>query len=345
MQVNDRRSLPNGQLSLTAFGLGCSAIAGLYRPTSEADALQTLAAAWQAGLRYFDTAPFYGFTRGERRMGAFLSQQPRDEFVLSTKVGRLMHPDARVVPGAQGWADPLPFRPSFDYSYGAIMRSVEDSLQRLGLARIDILFVHDIGRATHGEHHALHWNALTQGGGFRALQELRQDGRVAAVGLGVNEWEVVHDSMQEAQLDCTLLAGRYTLLEQRCLHPFLDECLRHGNGIVIGGPFNSGILAGSTKFNYNDAPPEIVQRVQALQAVCTEFEVPLPAAALQFPMAHPAVVSCVAGAGQPAHLLQTVDWFQQNIPSALWQALRERGLIDPSAPCPGDTAAMSPGAA
>jgi len=214
------------------------------------------------------------------------------------------------------------------------LRSFDDSLQRLGLARIDILYVHDIGRATHGDRHQHYWQQLTQGGGFRALENLRAQGQIAAIGLGVNEWQVVYDSMQEVRLDCTLLAGRYTLLEQTSLTPLLDRCESEGNAIVIGGPFNSGVLAGNNKFNYADAPPEIIERVAALKSVCASFDVPLQAAALQFPMAHPAVVSCIPGAHNLSQLQQNMAWFEQVIPLDFWQVLREAGLIDPRAPVP-----------
>jgi D-threo-aldose 1-dehydrogenase len=213
------------------------------------------------------------------------------------------------------------------------MRSHDDSLQRLGLERVDIVLVHDIGRYTHGDAHAMHWRALTRGGGFRALDELRRDGRIGAFGLGVNEAEVVRDAMQEARLDCTLLAGRYTLLEQHSL-ALLDECARHNNAIVIGGPFNSGLLAGLAKFDYADAPPELLARADALRRVCAEFGVPLQAAALQFPLAHAACASCIAGMRTAAQVEQNVAWFEQPIPAELWRALRERRLIDEDAPIP-----------
>jgi len=334
MKASDLRKLPHGDLSLGVFGLGCAPLGGLYSALADSDASAVLNGAWAAGLRYFDTAPYYGYTLSERRLGAMLATLPRDSFVISTKVGRLMRADASVQAGDDGWAQPLPFRPIYDYSFDGVMRSFEDSLQRLGLARIDILYVHDIGRATHGEQHAYYWQQLTQGGGFRALEVLRAQGQVAAIGLGVNEWQVVHDSMQEIRLDCTLLAGRYTLLEQTSLTPLLDECVRYGNAIVIGGPFNSGVLVGNNKFNYADAPANIIERVAALKQVCQMFDVPLPAAALQFPMAHPAVVSCIPGAHDLAQLQQNIRWFEQAIPSELWHALRARGLIDARAPVP-----------
>ena len=334
MKASHHRKLPRVDLTLTALGLGCSQMGGLYRPTSAQDAAEVFAGAWSAGIRYFDTSPFYGYTRSEHRLGALLAECPRQDFVVSSKVGRLMRPDSSVAPGDDNWATPYPFRPHYDYSYGGVMRSFEDSLQRMGLAPIDLLYVHDIGPVTHGEMHALYWGQLTAGGGFRALEELRRNGQIKAIGLGVNEWEVVRDSMQEVDLDVTMLAGRYTLLEQACLTPFLDDCVERGNAIVIAGVFNSGILAGNTKFDYEEAPAAIVERVRALQSTCAEHSVPLPAAALQFPLAHPAVVSCVVGTRTPAQLQKNLEWFEQSIPDALWLALRERGLVDPRAPLP-----------
>ena len=329
-----RNKLPRINLSLSALGLGCSQMGGLYRATSAQDVADVFSGAWMTGIRYFDTAPFYGYTLSEHRLGMLLAEHPRDSFVLSSKVGRLMRPDTSVKPGDDDWAFPYPFRPLYDYSYDGVMRSFEDSLQRLGLARIDILYVHDIGRTTHGERHEHYWSQLTTGGGFRALDELRQGGQVAAIGLGVNEWEVVHDSMQEIDLDCTMLAGRYTLLEQTCLSPLLDDCLKRGTAVVIAGVFNSGILAGNNKFNYNEAPADVVERVRALQSTCDEFAVSLPAAALQFPMAHPAVVSCVVGTRTATQLKLNLEWFEQAIPDAFWQALHDRGLVNPAAPIP-----------
>lgn len=334
MKANESLAIANGRVRLTRFGVGGAALAGLYEPVADADASAVLQAAWDAGLRYFDTAPYYGHGLGEQRVGAFLRACPRDAFVLSTKVGRLLRPDASVRPMDNGWARPLPFSPQYDYSYDGVMRSHDDSLQRLGLERVDIVLVHDIGRYTHGDAHAMHWHALTRGGGFRALDELRRDGRIGAWGLGVNEAEVVHDAMQEARLDCTLLAGRHTLLEQHSL-ALLDESVRHGNAIVIGGPFNSGLLAGVPKFDYADAPPALLARADALRSACAEFGVPLQAAALQFPLGHTACVSCIAGMRTAAQLTQNVAWFDWPIPAQLWRSLRSRGLIADAAPCPG----------
>lgn len=318
----------------TCMGLGCAQLGGLYEAIDDAAALAIVDTAWELGIRYFDTAPYYGFTLSEHRLGAALRGRPRGDYVISTKVGRLMEPDRSVRPGDCGWAAPLPFRPRFDYTYDGILRSHEHSLQRLGLDRVDILYVHDIGRVTHGARHAYYWDQLTNGGGFRALVKLRDEGAIHAFGLGVNEWEAVADAMAVCDLDCALLAGRYTLLEQASLAPLLDRCVERGVGIVIGGPFNSGILAGNRKFNYEDAPAAILARVEAIGAVCREAGVPMQAAALQFPMAHPAVVSCIPGAQSPAQLRQNAAWFAQAIPAGLWTTLAREGLIDPRAPVP-----------
>jgi D-threo-aldose 1-dehydrogenase len=335
MNVADKTVAPRGHLALTRMGLGCAQLGGLYQPIDEAEARATVDAAWDLGIRYFDTAPYYGFTLSEHRLGAALRQRPRADYVISTKVGRLMLPDASVQPGESGWAAPLPFRPRYDYTHDGILRSHEASLQRLGMDRIDILYVHDIGQVTHGARHAHYWNQLTQGGGFRALTRLREEKAIHAFGLGVNEWQVVADAMDQCDIDCALLAGRYTLLEQAAREPLLDRCERQGVGIVIGGPFNSGILAGTGKFNYEDAPAHVVARVEAIAAVCREHGVPLQAAALQFPLAHPAVVCCIPGAHGAEQLRQNAAWFAQPLPASLWAALAERGLIDPRAPVPG----------
>ncbi|MBA1156119.1 aldo/keto reductase [Microvirga mediterraneensis] len=336
MRISDRRTLPRKELSLTMLGLGSAPMGGLFSPTSFAEAEATTEAAWAHGIRYFDTAPYYGYTRSERRLGALLCDRERDSYVLSTKAGRLMVPDGTVSAEENGWVHPLPFRPVYDYTYDAILKSFEDSRQRLGILKIDILYIHDIGRYTHGDRHEHYWRQLTAGGGFRALRELRGSGHVTAIGLGVNEAEVVHDAMGEADLDVVMLAGRYTLLEQMSL-PLLEECARVGTGIVIAGPFNSGILAGSNKFDYADAPPDVVRRVHALKAVCDAFDVPLPAAAFRFPLAHPAVVSCVTGARDAEQLHTNVAWFEKSIPDELWTALREAGLLDEAAPLPRES--------
>lgn len=334
MKITDQRALSRGALSVPVFGPGGAQLGGLYRTMSDDSAAALLDGAWHHGVRFFDTAPYYGYARSEHRLGAVLARHPRNEFIVSTKVGRLLRPDASVQPGDDGWVDPLPFRPFYDYTHDGVMRSIDDSLQRLGLSHVDLLYMHDIGAVTHGDLHPHYWKQLTTGGGFRALESLRRSGVAQAVGLGVNEWQVVHASMREFDLDCTMLAGRYTLLEQESLSPLLDDCLTRGNAIVVAGAFNSGVLTGGRSFNYANAPAQVIERVRALSAVCREFDVALPAAALQFPLAHPAVVSCIAGAHNETELRQSIGWLETPIPQPFWQALHQRCLIDARAPLP-----------
>jgi D-threo-aldose 1-dehydrogenase len=344
------RPLGRRGLQTTALGMGAAGLGGLYRDVTEEDAQTALDAAWDAGIRTFDVAPYYGYTKAEHRLGRNLRVRERDAFVLSTKVGRVMRPRAYDAPratprdGGDDWISPLPFEPHFDYSYDGVLRSFEDSQQRLGVSRIDVILLHDIGRDTHGEQAGHYWRQLLDGG-FKALDELRATRGVRAVGLGVNEVEVVLDALREFDIDCTLLAGRYTLLEQASLDVLLPECERRGVGILLGGAFNSGILAqgtkGELKFNYGAANDEIVRRVQAFEAVCAAFDVPLAAAALQFPYAHPAVSSVVTGARTAHEVAQNVASFTRPIPFAFWQALKDAGLIRREAPTPADPAVIA----
>ncbi len=232
-----------------------------------------------------------------------------------------------------GYAEPLPFRPVFDYTHDGVMRSFEASQQRLGVLAPDILYVHDIGRFTHGDRHEHYWSQLIEGGGFRALTALREEGAIKAFGLGVNEFEVIEDAIKVADIDICMLAGRYTLLEQQGLG-FMEECASRGIGIVIAGAFNSGILAGSNKFNYGDAPADVVTRVEALRAACEAEGVTLQAAALQFPLAHAAAFTVVSGARNAAQITTNVGWFEETIPASFWVQLKERGLIADGAPVP-----------
>ncbi|WP_137131343.1 aldo/keto reductase [Rhizobium sp. FY34] len=321
-------------VALTSMGLGTAQMGNLYRVTPYAESETAFKTALDCGIRYFDSAPFYGYTRAERRMGTMLTDLPRNDYTISTKVGRVMTPDASVGMEADGFMAPLPFRPVYDYTYDGVMRSFEASQQRLGLLAPDILFVHDIGAMTHGEKHAHYWSQLTEGGGFRALVKLREEGSTKAIGLGVNEWEIIADAMRVAEIDICMLAGRYTLLEQQSL-AFMNDCARQGVGIVIAGPFNSGILAGNRKFNYADAPADILAKVAALQEACDAEGVSLQAAALQFPLAHPAVLTIVSGARNAEQLTANVSWFEEEIPASFWARLKDKGLIAEGAPLPG----------
>lgn len=317
------------------FGFGASSLGNLYRELADEPARHTVDAAWEAGIRYFDTAPFYGFGLSERRLGDALRARPRDEYLLSTKAGRLLFPGESKVPGESeaerfGFRSPMPFDPVFDYSYDGVMRSFEASLQRLGLARIDILYMHDIGRATHGDNDAWHFRHAVEGG-FRALADLRDQGLIAAIGLGVNEIEVCERSMAHADFDLFMVAGRYTLLDQGAA-AFFDTCRHRGIGVVAAGVFNSGILATGSAgsvvhFDYDVASEKVIRRVSEIEAICRRFDVALPAAALQFVAAHPAVTLPVIGTGSPSRIGQTVELACTPIPSAFWEALGAEGLI------------------
>jgi D-threo-aldose 1-dehydrogenase len=310
------------------LGLGSSSLGNLYHAIDDQSARATVDAAWDAGVRYFDTAPFYGFGLSERRLGDGLRERPRDAFLLSTKVGRLLVP-GEAEPGRNGFLSPMPFEPKFDYSYDGVMRSFDASLQRLGLARIDILLMHDIGRVTHGADHDRHF-ADAVGGGFKAMEALRDQGVVSAIGLGVNEIEICAESLDHADLDLLMIAGRYTLLNQGA-GAFFDRCRAANVGIVAAGVFNSGILAtGSASvahYDYEPASADILARVSAIEAVCARFDVPLPAAAMQFVARHPATTTIVIGTGSPRRVTQSVDLLRQDIPALFWQALQDEGLI------------------
>jgi D-threo-aldose 1-dehydrogenase len=327
----EKRHLGRTALELTALGLGCATLGGSRVPVSREEAEAIVRAAWAAGVRYVDAAPFYGFGQAERCVGDALRDVPRDEWVLSTKVGRLLRPNPSAAEHRQ---NRMPFDAVFDYSYDAIMRSFEDSLQRLGLGRIDILYVHDIGPMQHGrEGHPAIMRTL-RGGGYRALEELRRCGAVRAIGIGVNEREVLLEAMEWGIWDAFLLAGRYTLLEQAPLDDLLPKCHSSGISIVVGGPLNSGILAGRDTWNYQIAPPEIVGRVQALRSVCDRYQVPLAAAALQFPLAHPAVAAIIPGPRSVTEFAANLNLLRYPIPAALWSDLRDAKLLHPLAPTP-----------
>jgi len=328
-------------LKVTELGFGTAPLGNLFRPLPDSLARETLAAAEKAGFGYYDTAPFYGFGLSERRLGDAL--RARSGIVLSTKVGRLLNPVPGPVDENQlrhGYATPMPFEPVFDYSYDAVMRSYEESLQRLGLSRIDILYIHDIGRLTHGDANQARMAELTKGGGLKALEELRTAKAISGFGMGVNEVPACLEVMAHARLDVILLAGRYTLLEQTPLDDLFPRCAAAGTAIVVGGPYNSGILAVGSKtaaplyYDYEPAPSHVVEKVRRIEAVCDRHGVPLAAAALQFPLAHPLVASVIPGVDSPQRVDQTVALYRRAIPAALWQELRHQELLRPDAPLP-----------
>ena len=333
----EKRRIGRTDLEVTTLGLGGASLAGIFSAVPAEQARATVAHALDVGINYVDTAPQYGLGRSEHLVGDALRER-REGVVLSSKVGRLLKPVEPAEQDKGNWVDPLPFNQLYDYSYDGVMRSFEDSQQRLGLNRIDILYVHDIGVATHGvEGNKPLWAQLA-GGGYKALRELRDAGVIKAIGLGVNEWQVLMDAFALGDWDVFLLAGRYTLLEQTSLDPFMTTCVERGASVVIGGPFNSGILVGGDKFNYAKAPEDIVTKVRAIEAVCREFGVPLPAAALQFPLTHPAVCNVLPGPRSPQELDGILDWWDVKVPGELWTALAAKGLLAPGTPIPGGTA-------
>jgi D-threo-aldose 1-dehydrogenase len=340
-QALARRTIGRTGLEVSALGFGGAGIGNLYRVLDEADAAAAVRESYASGVRYFDTAPFYGFGLSELRIGATLrGTNPMP--VISTKVGRKLVPTGPQDPqvGRQGYFSPRPFEPVFDYGYDAIMNSHAQSLERLGVPRVDILLIHDIGALTHGNQNATFVRQLVDGG-FRALRELKETGAVRAVGIGVNEVSACLEMLKVFEgIDCILLAGRYTLLEQPALESLLPECEQRGVSILCGGPFNSGILATGSRagaqahYNYVAPPADVLERVRRLEAVCEDFAVPLQAAALQFPLGHPAVASVVAGCASGMEARNCAAMSAQRIPAEFWRALRERGLVDARAPLP-----------
>ena len=324
------------------LGFGSAVLGNLYAPISDAAAHDTVREAVDLGLQYFDTAPHYGFGLSEKRLGAALHElDPRQELIVSTKAGRKLAPRPAHPQGQQrqGFVSEEPFESEFDYTYDSVMRTYEDSLRRLQRDRIDILYVHDIGRFAHGDNHPKRFKEFLDGG-YRAMSELRASGAVGAIGIGVNEWEVCVEALGHADFDVVMLAGRYTLLEQLSLEVFLPLCAKKGVHVIVAGPYNSGILAtgvskaGATHYNYSAAAPEIIARVAAIEAICTNHNVPLPAAALQFPLAHPQVLCVVAGFGSTEEVIKADDYLRRPIPPSLWSDLRTAGLLRTDAPVP-----------
>lgn len=328
----------NGGLDFTELGFGCAPLGNLYRAISEDDAHEILDRAWDAGVRYFDTAPLYGFGLSETRLNRFLRGKPRDGYVLSTKIGRLLTtcpPEERS--GIGKWFEVPTRKEIYDYSYDGVMRSVEFSLERLGVDRIDILFAHDLDVFNHKSQAALdaRLKELMEGG-YKALVKLRDDGVIKAFGAGINEWQPCQWMAERGDFDIFLLAGRYTLLEQEALETFLPLAEKKGIGIVIGGPYNSGILATGAKpgafYNYDPAPPDILDRVARIEQACARHGVRMVDAAFQFPLRHPAVVSVIPGGQGVAEMEGNLAAARAEIPQALWAELKSQGLMRPDAP-------------
>lgn len=340
-----RGDLMHSKSTLPRLGFGGAPLGNLFAPLADEAAIELVRHAYARGVRYFDTAPHYGNGLSEHRIGTALRHVSRDSYTLSTKVGRLLVADPAAPRMQNGYADVLPFTQRWDYSYDATLRSIEDSLQRLGISRIDFVYIHDLARHAHGSEYGSRFREAMDGA-VPALARLKSEGAIAGFGLGVNEWEVCVEALGHADLDVLLLAGRYTLADQTALPQLLPRCAARNVRVVIGGPFNSGILASGAKprdgrvpyFNYEPAPGDIVARVAAIESVCVAHDVPLKAAALQFPLAHPAVACVVPGVRTVAEFDENRALSDHSIPGAFWRDLGEKALISPESPLPGEAA-------
>ena len=330
--------IENGGLTFTELGFGTAPLGNLYRAIGDDEAQAILELAWQGGVRYFDTAPLYGLGLSETRLNRFLRGKRRDEYVLSTKIGRLLKatmPDKRD--GFGKWFDVPSRKEVYDYSYDGVMRSLEFSLERLGVDRIDILFAHDLDVFNHGSRAVLDAKIEEfMAGGYHALLSLRDQGVIKAFGGGINEWQACQALAERGDFDLFLLAGRYTLLEQESLESFLPLCERRGIGIVVGGPYNSGILASGPRpgafYNYDPAPPEILDKVARIEAVCKAHGVRMVDAAFRFPLLHRAIVSVIPGGQGVAEMQSNLAAAAAAIPPGLWTDLKAEGLMRPDAP-------------
>jgi len=338
-----RNRIARTEITTTALGLGGTGLGNLYTAVEDREAIATVAAAYQAGVRYFDTAPAYGNGLSEERLGRALAGYPRRELVLSTKVGYALHPLAAGETTMPLFENALPFRLAYDYSRDAVRRSLDDSMRRLQTDRIDIVWIHDPDEAvsidpSRDPYERSHFREAMDHA-YPVLDDLRSRGAIGAIGVGMNQWQMLEDFAKAGRFDCFLLAGRYTLLEQPALTSFLPRCERDGISVIIGGPYGSGILAsgavpGAT-YNYGPASPEILARVRRIEAVCARHGVALAAAALQFPLAHRAVASVIPGARSIAELAASVAHLERPVPAALWTELKELQLIAAEAPIPG----------
>ena len=341
MSLLQLRRLGPSPLHLPPLGMGGGTLGDMRVTIPEAQSDAAVTAAWDAGIRFFDTAPFYGHTKSEHRLGRILRTRPRAEYVLTTKVGRVYHRPAspeEYRPG--GWSGGLPFNYCFDYTREGVLRSYEDSLQRLGIPSVDALLVHDLDPGAHGSEEAVAegLRQLESGGGFDALRELKERGEIAAIGVGINRLGMVPRFLERFDPDFFLIAMPYTLLNQEALDLELPLCRDRGIGVVIGAPFATGLLAAGpdrpTTYGYRAAAEEMIEKTRRIAAVCALHQVPLGAAALQFPLAHPCVASVLAGPHSPDEARQNVEWMQFPIPARLWRDLRAEGLVHPDAPLP-----------
>lgn len=337
MKPSDNRFHERSGLTFTALGFGGAPIGNFNGVFSDEGASAMVEQSWRQGIRYFDTAPGYGNGLSEYRLGHALRGRDRSELVISTKVGRVLTPTRGASKVNGQYVDIPPFVAEFDYTYDGVMRAVEQSMQRMLTDHFDALFIHDCDRYTHGASQPDYFRQALVGA-FPALESLRDQKVVKAIGFGVNETEVMTDAIKATDADLCLLAGRYTLLEQDPLDDLLPMCEERGVGLVLGGVYNSGVLATGpvrgARFNYAPAPAEVLQKAGAIAAICESHGVPLAAAALQFAYAHPVVTSICVGARNDVQQARNVKLFETQVPEQLWVDLRSAGLIRDDAPTP-----------
>lgn len=324
------------ELAFTSLGFGTAPLGNFLEALDERQCDETVEAAWNAGVRHFDTAPLYGLGLSETRLGRVLRTKPRDAYVVSTKVGRLLEPAGEDGSNGGIYVDVPPLKYVYDYSYDGVMRSFEASLARLGLDRVDIVYVHDIDAPNHGgrDGSEARIQELLSAGGWKALQQLRDAGTVTAIGAGVNDWECCARLLDLADPDLFLLAGRYTLLEQEPLTTLFPKCADAGVRIVIGGPYNSGVLAGRSTFDYAAIPPTVADRARALRMICSDHGADLKAAALQFVLAHPLTVSVIPGANTRKEAEENAALLKARISKEVWCEMKAQGLIHQDSPVP-----------
>jgi aryl-alcohol dehydrogenase-like predicted oxidoreductase len=327
--VNPKEQVRLGSTGVvvTRLGLGAGPLGGMFAPVDAEDAAATVDAAWNAGLRLFDTAPLYGYGRSEQLLGRALADRDRTEYALSTKVGRLLRSGGPGDPRQRDiWKDAPPLDPIFDFTREGVLRSLDESLARLGLERVDIVHIHDPDD---------HYDEAIRGA-YEALNELRQERRIGALGVGMNQAEALSRFARDAHFDCFLLAGRYTLLDQSALRELLPLCEERGIAIIAGGVYNSGVLADPRRptYDYSPAPPALIEKTKQIETVCERHGVPLKAAAIQFPLGHPAVACVLVGCRSAREVEENVGMFEWEIPASLWVELQETGLLDTTAPVP-----------
>jgi|TARA_Y100000294_G_scaffold174260_1_gene191977 D-threo-aldose 1-dehydrogenase len=338
MKANNKNIFGRTNLQVTSMGFGAAPIGNFLKPIDEEVSATMITEAFNFGLNYFDTAPYYGNGLSEVRLGSALRWMERDSYIVSSKVGRILKPKLRKDIDFTPWVNGLPFEIEYDYSYDGVMRSYEDSLQRMGIERYEIAFIHDIDIFTHGpEEQKVHFNNAMNGA-YKALLKLREEGIIKAIGVGVNEWQVCYEALKMGDFDCFLLAGRYTLLEQDSLDEFFPLCEKRNVAVVIGGGYNSGILATGSKkgakYNYAPAPEHIHEKVREIENCCRVYEVTLAAAALQFILAHPNVPTVIPGTRTVDQLKQNIELIDEKIPLDFWKSLKQQNLIREDAPTP-----------